>query len=70
MINAYNIRDGKVTRELSYHEQVFLKDDVKRHLEQWKSHFERCLAEEENEIQKAKYDGAIWAINCALRDIN
>lgn len=78
-MKGFNVKDGKITRDLSPYETVYLMNDVVGLIDHWVDYFNQKLKELENmdEMDEAKkekefekYNGAIWSLNILRNDLN
>ena len=77
-MKGFNVNDGKITRELSPYETVYLMNDVVGLIDHWLDYFKQKLKDLENmdmdeakkEKEIEKYNGAIWSINIIRNDLN
>ena len=77
-MKGFKVNDGKITRELSPYETVYLMNDVVGLIDHWLDYFKQKLKDLENmdmdeakkEKEIEKYNGAIWSINIIRNDLN
>lgn len=78
-MKGFNVNDGKITRELSPYETIYLMTDVVGLIDHWMDYFKQQLKGLENmdnmdeakkEKEFEKYNGAIWSLNIIRNELN
>lgn len=78
-MKGFNVKDGKITRDLSPYETVYLLTDVAGIIDHWIDYFNQRLKDLENmdemdkdekEKEYEKCNGAIWSLNILRNELN
>jgi len=67
-MKSFNVKDGKIERELSSCETIYLASDVMNLVNHWIDYF-RDKLNNGNEA-KEQYEGAIWALGILKKELN
>lgn len=62
-MESFNIEDGRIVREISPCENIYLRNDVVALVDNWINHFRDHLERATDEKEKARYDGAVWSLS-------
>lgn len=62
-MDSFNVEDGKIVRELSPYENIYLRNDVIGLVDEWINYFQDLLNKATDEEEKTKCDGAIWSLS-------
>ena len=60
-MDSFNVEDGKIIRELSPYENIYLRNDVINLVDTWTDYFQDLL-NKADEKEKSKYEGALWSL--------
>ena len=69
-MKSFNVKDGKIERELSSCETIYLASDVMNLVNHWIDYFRDKLNNKNEATKSEQYEGAIWALGILKKELN